>query len=136
MAPHEVAVALEAAPGRPASGTRPAAKPGSAEQLSLELALYTTFTALLRMKLAELEGPDAGGEEGTGTGSLERDLAVLEAGPEALLGTDGGSVAWQCVLYRAAQKRIVRGYLRDADAHLQGVMAQMQARVGSTKPDR
>ena len=50
---------------------------GAVEAAGLRLAILTTLVRLLEVKAAELEGPDSG------TGPLEEDVRLLEAGAAA-----------------------------------------------------
>lgn len=86
------------------------------EQLGLAMAVLTTFTRLLELKMIAMEGEE-------GTGSLEADLQQL--GNAA----DDGSAAWRrhCLLYRAGQKALVRSYITAARSELQDTLAELQA---------
>ena len=84
-------------------------------RLSIELAVYTSFVQLLTLHLHALEGP-------TGTGTLDRDIEIISKGPAGV-----SADSWNCVVYRAGQKRIVREYLRLANERLDKVTAEMKA---------
>eukprot|EP00892_Ulva_mutabilis_P007496 jgi/Ulvmu1/5118/UM021_0135.1 len=78
-----------------------------------ELAIYTTFCWLLEQYQLSMEGPQ-------GTGSLAEDIEIIQRGP------DGVSDAyWNCVVYRAGQKSIVRKYLKASRRKLQEIMDEM-----------
>jgi hypothetical protein len=113
------------------------------QQLGLSMAVLTTFTRLLELKLIAMEGDE-------GTGPLESDLQQLAAADAAaaagqrLGGSNGsnagsspswgdaggdGLPAWKrhCLLYRAGQKALVRSYITAARAELQSTLAELQA---------
>jgi Rubisco LSMT substrate-binding len=80
-----------------------------------ELGVYSLFAMLLDEAGRTLENS-------AGSCSLEDDIAILEKGPDAV-----SPEMWACVLYRAGQKRIVRGYRKAAVQKLDTIMAQMKA---------
>lgn len=80
-----------------------------------ELAIYTTFCWLLEQRQQLLEGPH-------GTGSLDRDIEIIQHGPEGL-----SHSYWSCVVYRAGQKSIVRKYLKAARRKVQCVIDDLHA---------
>lgn len=94
-----------------------AQNPSQRQAMSLgdELAIYTTFCWLLEQHQQALEGPQ-------GTGSLAKDIEIIQCGP------DGVSLAyWNCVVYRAGQKSIVRKYLKAARRKVQHIMDDMHS---------
>lgn len=86
--------------------------PGSQKPLSLgdELGIATKFLWLLDQNAATLEGGH----------TLEDDISILEQGQDSVPPT-----LWQCVLYRAGHKRIVRGYRKAARVKLDKIIAAM-----------
>jgi hypothetical protein len=107
--------------GRPAgSGAGAGARAAAAarvERLGAEMALITTLVRLLELKVVELEG------EEEGTGPLEGDEVRLEE-------QGGGRLApWlrSCLLYRAGQKRLARGWLAAARRELQETLGALRA---------
>ena len=88
---------------------------GRHKALSLgdQLGIVTSFLWLLDQKSASLEG-------GLNGHTLEDDIAILEQGSGALPAS-----LWSCVLYRARQKRCVRGYKKIASAELDKIIAAM-----------
>ena len=85
------------------------------ERLSIELAVYTSFCKLLSLHLHALEGPE-------GSGTLDSDVAIIAQGPASV-----SADTWNCVVYRAGQKRIVREYLSLANDRMGKVTTQMKA---------
>lgn len=80
-----------------------------------ELGIYTLFIMLLDEARRSLEESD-------GAHSLEHDISILEKGPDSVI-----PEVWACVLYRAGQKRIVRGYRKAAMQKLDKIVAQMNS---------
>ena len=78
-----------------------------------QLGIVTRFLWLLDQKSASLEGSPNGH-------TLEDDIAILEKGPDAV-----PTSLWSCVLYRASQKRCLRGYRKAASAKLDKIIAAM-----------
>jgi hypothetical protein len=101
------------------------------QQLGLQMAILTTFSRLLELKMIHLEGDE-------GTGPLETDLQLLatadaaaeQAGSSGAWGDAGSALpTWKrhCLLYRAGQKALVRSYITAARAELQDTLAELQA---------
>ncbi|CAL8466595.1 g6131 [Coccomyxa elongata] len=116
MEPRQLAQELEAGAGPTSQQPSPPSTP--VEAAGLRLAVMTTLVRLLEVKLAELEG------EG-GTGSLENDVQLLE-GPLSRPGGQAHRRLRDCVVYRAGQKRIVRGYLQIARTAVMEELERMQ----------
>jgi hypothetical protein len=108
------------------------------EALGWAMATLTTFVRLLELRVLALESEDEG------TGALERDLdmLVIEAGGGGGGGGGGGKnpplEPWRraCVLYRAGQKRLVRGYLRAARAELQATLAELREAIDAEEREQ
>lgn len=84
------------------------------ERLGIDLAVLTSFCKLLVLHVDAMEGAE-------GTGPLDDDLALIQKGRDAL-----GKAQWDCVVYRAGQKRILRQYLKEANAKLVQVTEEMK----------
>lgn len=84
------------------------------ERLGIDLAVYTSFCKLLVLHLDAMEGAE-------GTGPLDDDLALIQKGRDAM-----GRAQWDCLVYRAGQKRILRQYLHEANAKLVQVTEEMK----------
>lgn len=115
--PAETKAALEAIPQAPVQ--EPADAHG--HNLSVDLAVYSTFCKLLALHLEAMEGPE-------GTGPLDDDLAIIMKGEEHV-----SAAQWGCVVYRAAQKRIVREYLRLANEKLIKVTTELREHAVSRR---
>jgi hypothetical protein len=94
------------------------------QQLGLDMAVLTTFSRLLELKLIAMEGED-------GTGPLEEDLQQLAAAAAGGSKQQSGASlpAWKhaCLLYRSGQKALARLYINAARAELQETLAELQA---------
>lgn len=112
------------------------------QQLGLQMAVLTTFTRLLELKMIAMEGDE-------GTGPLENDLrelaeadAAAAAARQTLRASSssdsngsswadegaGGMPVWRrhCLLYRAGQKALVRSFITAARAELQETLKLLQ----------
>lgn len=85
--------------------------------LGVDMAITTTLVRLLELKLLELEGEE-------GTGSLDGDEVLLKQHKDGQLRLPDWQYA--CVVYRAGQKQLVRGYLVHAKQHLQHTLEELQ----------
>lgn len=84
------------------------------QQLSIELAIFTSFCKLLSLYLDAMEGAE-------GSGSLDDDIQLVLKGKESMSANN-----WNCVLYRAGQKRILREYLKAANTRLVSIVGEMK----------
>lgn len=116
MPPSELAAELEKGDEQKAA-SGPTPQQPALVSMGQDMAVYTTLCTLLEVTLNDLEGPE-------GTGPLQDDVRLVEAGPEGVSDT-----VWQCIVYRAAQKRIVRQHLDDARKQLQLVMNRMHSAI-------
>jgi hypothetical protein len=135
------------------------------DQLGLDMAVVTTFVRLLELQLLELEGPEGTGPleedleklaqfeeqqrqqgvEAEGKGGAAAAAAVGDddgegwglRGEGGMSGGGGEGMEWlrSCVLYRAGQKELARGYLVRARAELSSTMALLTAAVGDEARD-
>ena len=113
MTPAELAKHVE----QPRSESEAVLERSSTAVLSLEMAVASTLCRILEAKVYEMEGEH-------GTGSLESDIAMIEASKVEM-----GSKEWHSLVYRSSQKRLVREYLGLARNQLQSVMRDMAQAV-------
>jgi hypothetical protein len=84
------------------------------QQLSIDLAIFTSFCKLLSLYLDAMEGAE-------GSGPLDNDIQLILKGKDSMSPNN-----WNCVLYRAGQKRILREYLKAANTRLVSITEEMK----------
>lgn len=105
------------------------------EESGLRMAILTTLVRLLEMRVAELES------NSEGTGSLERDEALLAAADKNLSASVSSAhqqqqlskVQRNGLVYRIGQKRLARAYLMHVSNLLQRemkVLSRLQEQLG------